>query len=268
MTTVACQQLEPRVGDLAGNRELALSAIDAARGADVIVLPELVTSGYVFESREECLAASLAPDDLAEWGAAAGGAIVVGGFAERADDGLVYNSAAMVDASGVLGVYRKLHLWDQEKLFFEPGRELPRVHDTPHGRLATMICYDLEFPELVRMVALEGCELLCVPTNWPRTPRPPGEHPGEVINAMAMARANRMFVAACDRSGIERGVEWTAGTSIVDVDGWVVSETRAELDVARARDKRFAGLADAFGDRRPELYAAIVEASVKTTSAR
>jgi predicted amidohydrolase len=268
MTTVACQQLSPRVGDLAGNRELALSAIEAARGADVIVLPELVTSGYVFESREECLVSTLVPGDLAEWGTAAGDAIVVGGFAERGDDGLVYNSAAIVDASGVLGVYRKLHLWDQEKLFFEPGREIPRVFDTRHGRLAAMICYDLEFPELVRLVALESCDLLCVPTNWPRTPRPPGERPGEVINAMAMARANRMFIAACDRSGIERGIEWTAGTSIIDIDGWVVSETRAELDLTRARDKHFSGLADAFADRRPELYGGVAEASAKSASAR
>jgi predicted amidohydrolase len=268
VTTVVCQQLDPHVGDLAGNRELALSAIEAARGADVIVLPELVTSGYVFESREECLASSLPPDALAEWGRAADGALVVGGFAERGDDGLVYNSAALVDASGVLGVYRKAHLWDQEKLFFEPGSEAPRVYDTAHGRIGVMICYDLEFPEHVRSVALEGCELLCVPTNWPVTRRPDGEHPGEVINAMAMARMNRIFVAACDRAGVERGIEWTAGTSIIDVEGWVLSTTRADVDLALARDKRFTGLADALGDRRPELYGAVVEAPMKNASVR
>ncbi|PRC53290.1 hydrolase, partial [Mycobacterium sp. ITM-2017-0098] len=83
------------------------------------------------------------------------------------------------------------------------------------------------------------------PVNWPLFPRPYGEHPGEVITAMSTARTNRVAVAACDRAGIERGQEWTAGTAIVDQDGWVVASAGlgvtmaiADVDLARSRDKK------------------------------
>src|SRR3712207_6659380 len=91
------------------------------------ILPELCTSGYAFESEDEARALAQPPEGgaLADWAeeAAAGDAVVVGGFAEEGEDGLLYNSAAVVDSSGVVAVYRKLHLWDREKLVFEPGRE-------------------------------------------------------------------------------------------------------------------------------------------------
>ena len=119
------------IGNLAANRELARRAIRAAvaEGAGVVLLPELVSSGYVFASREE--AASVAVDAahplLEDWATEAGrgGALVIGGFCERDRDGRLFNSAAAVDGSGVLAVYRKTHLWDREKLIFEPGSEAP-----------------------------------------------------------------------------------------------------------------------------------------------
>jgi 5-aminopentanamidase len=230
VTVLACCQLSPAFGDLAANRALTVEAIRAAE-ADIVILPELITSGYMFESRAEAASLAIARED-----------------------GNVYNSAAIVDAGGVRGVYRKLHLWDREKLWFTPGAEAPRVHDTRFGRVGVVICYDLEFPELTRMVALAGADLLAVPTNWPLFPRPEGERPSEVMVAMATARLNHMAVACCDRAGTERGQEWTSGTTIVDPDGWVAGTERAELDLLAARDKRFTELADALADRRPELY--------------
>src|ERR1700742_69855 len=116
MTRIVCQQLAPRIADLQTNRRLALSAISDAvsAGADVVVLPELVTSGYMFASAEEAASVAVAPEDplFEEWAAEAGSAVVVGAVAERGAAGLVYNSAAVVDSSGVIGVYRKVHLWD------------------------------------------------------------------------------------------------------------------------------------------------------------
>jgi predicted amidohydrolase len=228
------------------------------------VLPELVTSGYVFESTDEAAKAAITPRHVvfAEWAAEAsrGPAVVVGGFCEQGDDGLLYNSAAVVDGSGVLGVYRKTHLWDREKLFFQPGAQEPRVFDTHAGRIGVLVCYDLEFPELTRLLALAGAELIVVPTNWPLVDRPAGERPPEVQIAMAAARVNRVFIACCDRTGTERGQEWTAGTTLIDETGWVIATqtkegpARAEIDLALARDKRLTDLCDALGDRRPELY--------------
>ena len=127
MTRVCCQQLDPVVGDLEGNRELALVAICEAieARAEVIVLPELVTSGYMFGSVEEAVAVAIAPDHeiLGEWGAAAStyGVIIAGGFAELGEDGRVYNSAAVFDPTGLRAVYRKLHLWDREELWLHPA---------------------------------------------------------------------------------------------------------------------------------------------------
>lgn len=257
--------------DLDANRVLAREAIrDAiADGAEVVVLPELVTSGYLFASAEEAASVAIGRDHpiLAEWAAEAAAAEIVlaAGFCERGEDGLTYNSAALIDPTGLRAVYRKLHLWDREKLVFTPGSELPPVIDTRVGRLAVIICYDLEFPELTRTIALQGAQLLLVPTNWPLMPRPDGERPAEAGIAMATARMNRMAIACADRLGTERGQEWTGGTTIVDVDGWVRAETRApgmisaEVDLAAALDKRFTDHADAVDDRRPEFYGLVAQ---------
>ena len=266
MSRIAVQQLAPVLGDLSANRALALAAIREGidAGADVVVLPELVTSGYMFASREEAAAAAISRDDpiLAEWAAEAVRAdvVVVGGFCERGDHGEIHNSAAIVDATGLRAVYRKLHLWDGEKRLFTPGSEAPPVVDTRVGRIAVVVCYDLEFPELTRAVALAGAQLLAVPTNWPLIPRPEGERPPEVVVGMAAARVNRMAVACADRLGTERGLEWTGGATIIGVDGWVAAESRepgllvADVDLEAALDKRLTDHSDAFGDRRPELY--------------
>jgi 5-aminopentanamidase len=269
---VACHQLAPVLGDLEGNRRRALAAIDAAAaaGARIVVLPELAASGYAFRDAAE--ARSLAePADgptVAGWAdrAREEDLIVVGGFAELGDDGLLYNSAALVDPTGVRGVYRKVHLWDRESLVFTPGGEPPLVLDTTHGRIGVMVCYDLEFPEWVRSAALRGAELLCVPTNWPREPRPDGERPMEVLRAMVAASTNRMAVAVCDRCGAERGIDWVAGTAITGADGWLLAGPPAEaepallladVDLAASRDKSIGPRNDALADRRPALYGAV-----------
>jgi 5-aminopentanamidase len=271
VTRVCVQQLDPIVGDLDGNHRLALDAIVEAveAGAEVIVLPELVTSGYMFESAEEAAAIAIAPDHeiLREWADLAHrhGVIIAGGFAERGDDDHTYNSAAVIDPTGLRAVYRKLHLWDREKLWFEPGGEPPPVLDTSVGKLSVIVCYDVEFPELTRIVALGGTQLLLVPTNWPLMGRPDGERPAEVVIAMATARGNRMAVACADRTGVERDQPWTGCSTIVGADGWVAGEKAgvdalsigpviADIDLELALDKRYTELADVFADRRPALY--------------
>lgn len=269
MTRIVCQQLAPRIADLPANRDLTVRAIRACveSGAEIVVLPELATSGYVFASREEAASVAVTAEHplFEEWAVAAarGSALVIGGFCELGDDALLYNSAAVVDGSGILAIYRKTHLWDREKLIFEPGSELPPVLDTPAGRISVLICYDLEFPEMTRALALRGADLIAVPTNWPLVRRPEGERPPEVLIAMVAARTNRVFFACCDRTGKERGQEWTAGTALIDQSGWVISTADAEgsamadVDLMLARSKTLTGLSDALGDRRPELYDAV-----------
>jgi 5-aminopentanamidase len=266
---VAVHQLAPVIGDLVGNRARALAALDAAAdaGAQIVVLPELVASGYVFRDATEARALAEPADGptVGGWAerAAARELVVVGGFAEEGGDGRLYNSAAVIDASGVRAVYRKAHLWDRESLVFTPGDDPPAVVDTPYGRIGTLVCYDLEFPEWVRIAAQRGAELLCVPTNWPREPRPDGERPMEVLRAMVAASTNRMAVAVCDRCGDERGTSWVAGSAIAGPAGWLLAGPPAsaepalliaDVDLAAARDKALGPRNDALADRRPALY--------------
>ena len=265
---VACRQLAPAVGDLEANRRLTREAVReaVAAGARLVVLPELSTSGYVFESADEARACAepASGPALLGWAeeAARGNAVVVGGFCELGEDGTLYNSAAVLDGTGVLGVYRKIHLWDREKLFFEPGHACAPVVETRAGRIGVAVCYDLLFPEIARGLALGGAELIALPANLPRFPWPE-ERPVEVTLAMATAHLNRLFFALCDRCGPERGVEWVGGSVVCDEYGWPLAGPPADngpglvvadCDLSRARDKAWNEHNDVLGDRRPELY--------------
>ena len=268
---VACCQLAPQVGELKYNRERALQAVRSAagQGAQVVVLPELVQSGYVFADRNEALSLAETPngETLRQWAALAAelDIVIVGGFCERTERDELYNSAALVDADGVRAVYRKAHLWNDEKRIFSAGGQPPPVIDTRFGRIAVMICYDLEFPEWVRLPALAGAELLCAPVNWPDGPRPLGERPAEVVRVQANASVNRLYIAACDRNGHEREVDWVGGSVIVDANGYPLAGPlheapagtqiiHARLDLSEARDKRISALNDVHRDRQPVLY--------------
>ena len=129
MTIIAVCQLSLAVGDIEGNLATAADAVGQAAeaGAGLVVLPELCDSGYVFADAAEARGlASPAGDSrtLRQWHdlAQANQTVIVGGFCELAPDGRLFNSAALVDASGTRVVYRKAHLWDEEKQVFTPGR--------------------------------------------------------------------------------------------------------------------------------------------------
>jgi 5-aminopentanamidase len=285
MTRVACCQLRPHLGDLDRSRATVRDAIRAAvdAGARLVVLPELCTSGYMFASVEDARSAAQpghggALDDWADEADRAD-AVIVGGFAELDERGRLFNSAAVVDREGVRAVYRKTHLWDAERTIFAAGDAAPLVVETSVGRVGVCICYDLFFPEVTRGLALDGAEIVVVPTNSPRAigSPPPVDHIG-VSLARTAAHVNRVFVAVCDRYGIERGQRWVGRSTIVDPDGEIVAPppgdregiVLADCDLAAARDKRWTGTTnDAFADRRPDLYPATpsAEGAVRGPSA-
>lgn len=279
---VACAQPALAVGrpeqNLAAAQALVREA--AGQGARLVVLPELLASGYVFTDAAE--ASRLAED--ARTGSTATlltslarelDLVLVAGVCERdaADPpGVLRNSAVLVDASGVRAVYRKAHLWDAEPLVFTPGDEPPPVAETAVGRVALVVCYDLEFPEWIRLAALAGADVLCAPVNWPRSTWPDGERPGEVTRAQAAASTNHLWLLVADRCGAERGTDWVGGSVVVDPDGFPRARVDvgradeasrpalllAEIDVATARDKRISARNDVLGDRRPHLYGGVV----------
>ena len=266
-TRVTCCQVPLHIGDTDGNRVAARTAIEQAAGdgAQLVVLPELASSGYVFADRSELVSLAEPRDgpSITEWAnlATAFGVTIVAGFPEAAGDA-VYNSAAVVDPTGLRGVYRKAHLWDTENAVFDRADDLPLLVDTEHGRIGVMICYDVEFPEWVRAVALEGADLLCAPVNWPLLPRPEGERPTELVRVLAGAGMNRMPIAVCDRAGVERGQNWIGGSVITDADGYPLAiaefgkpgNVTADVDLTESRIKKFNEHNDVHGDRRTDLY--------------
>lgn len=259
---VAALEVDIRLGDVDANLARIRAAIEraAAAGARLIVLPELATSGYAFTDVAEATDASLTRDDPrldALRDVVPDGAVAVFGYLERGTDGL-YNSAVVLGREAQLGHYRKSHLWDREGEIFGVGESAGTVVDTPVGRVGVAICYDNEFPEVPRGLALAGADVLALPVNWPLVPRPEGERAPETIMAMGSARASRLPTVIADRSGSERGVEWTAGTAVIDGDGWVAATPHggialADLEV-RSGDKRLSDRNDLFGDRRIDLY--------------
>jgi N-carbamoylputrescine amidase len=268
---VACVQMEPRVGATRDNVERASAYIEMAarKGASLIVLPELANSGYVFETPDEAFAlAEAVPDGESAqvFGALARqlNVHIVTGIAERAGERL-YNSALFTGPDGHIGVYRKLHLWDNEKRFFEPGDLGVPVFDTPLGRIGVAICYDAWFPETFRLAAMQGADLVCVPTNWVPMPSQPDDRPGMATTlTMAAAHSNGIAIACADRIGTERGQPFIGQSLIVGGDGWPIAGPASVdheeilygmVDIGRTRAGRtLSSHNHVLRDRRSDVY--------------
>lgn len=270
---IGLAQIEPRLGERERNLDACLGHVEeaAAAGCDLVVLPECATSGYMFASAEKAArAAEEIPGPSVEALADACrrlGVHCVAGLLER-DGDVIRNTAVFVGPSGLVGRYRKTHLpFLGADRFVTPGDEAPAVYDTPVGRIGMEICYELRFPELTRSLALRGAEIVVHPTNWPSPVRPFAD-----FLTRARAAENRIFLATANRVGREEGVEFFGRSQVVDPTGTrrvEAAEGREELATARidpadAREKSPALVpgeyeVHLFGDRRPELYAALVE---------
>ncbi len=271
---VGCIQFEPRVGEKEENLKGVLRLVEeaAGKGAGLILLPELANTGYVFESRREAYELSEEVPEgetVREWVdlSKSRGVYLVGGIAER-DGGALYNTSVMVGPEGYLGKYRKLHLWDREKLFFEPGDVGLPVFQTPIGRLAMAICYDLWFPETVRIYSLKGADMVLMPTNWVCVEDMVKE--GRLVEALCVAQAhmNGVYVAAADRVGVERGQRFLGRSMVVSPRGGILAGPAsyedeeviyADLNLTDSRlRKRRTSLNHIILDRRIDVYGALL----------
>ncbi len=242
----------------------------ASRGATLAVLPELCTISYNFRFREhvEPHAEPLDGPSIIGWTAIARvtGMHIVAGFPER--DGMrLYNTAVVIGAAGVVGIYRKAHLYHFEREVFLRGDTGFRVWETPVGRIGVLICYDLRFAEAVRILLLRGAQILCVPTTWTDRGKPePWDARGWCgadYLAAGHAYGNRMWVACADRAGVD-GTVRTLGCSAVFAPSGVAAAGPAsptaeevlvaDLEMARADAARVTAEMDLVRDRRPELY--------------
>ncbi len=255
-------QFSPVFGQKATNLDRIAQALLETPDLDVFVAPELATTGYTFRSRDEVEAvAEPIPEgptsqrllDLA----ARTQTLVVIGMAER-DQNRLYNSAAAFLPSGENVVYRKLHLFYEETLFFEPGDLGPVVFEFDGVRFGLMICFDWLFPEMARLLALQGAQILVHPANlvlpWGQT--------GMWLRAIE----NRVFTVTANRVGVEergdRTYKFTGKSQIVAPDGDILIRAGeknegvfvAEIDPEQARQKALNRYNDVFQSRRTDLY--------------
>jgi N-carbamoylputrescine amidase len=267
---VSCIQFEPQIGAVAANIARASDLVRAAatEGSRLIVLPELASTGYVFESRAEAAAlAEPVPDGptTRAWAALAAelGVHIVAGIAESAGDAL-FNAAVIVGPEGYIGTYRKAHLWDQENVFFAKGDLGFPVFDTALGKVGVAICYDGWFPETFRQLALGGAEIVCIPTNWvPMPDQPVGEAAMANTLHRAAAHSNGIFIACADRVGVERGQPFEGQSLIIGPKGWPLagpaSRDRTEtlsalVDLDEAGRKDLNAFNSLLRDRRTDIY--------------
>ncbi|MBB1624184.1 nitrilase family protein [Achromobacter sp. UMC71] len=268
---VASVQTAPQMGSVAANVARSIEMVEqaAAQGARLVVLPELANTGYMFDSRQEAYAlAETVPDgpSAQAWIALAQrlGIYLVAGIAERSGERL-YNAALVAGPDGYLGTYRKLHLWGDENLFFEPGDLGLPVFHTELGRIGVAICYDGWFPEVYRLLALRGADIVAVPTNWVPMPGQTPDGPA-MAHALAIAGAhsNGLTVVCADRVGIERGQPFVGRSLIVGSQGWTAAGPAsadqeevlvATVDLAASRRARqLNAFNHVLRDRRRDLY--------------
>ena len=268
---IAAVQMEPRLKKKNENLEkITLRTREATgEGAELIVFPECALTGYVFNSRKEALPyAETVPgpttEKLAELCHELGVHVVVGML--EIDGDRLYNVAVLVGSQGLVGKYRKAHLpFLGVDRFLDHGDRPFQVYRTPIGNIGMHICYDCNFPETARVMALQGADILALPTNWP-TGR--GNISLYVVNSRALE--NLLHVVAADRVGVERGSTFLGMSKIVRAGGDTLAEGSrdneeilyAEVSLAEARQKHIVFKPGEFeldfiGDRRPELYGRI-----------
>lgn len=246
----------------------------AAGGADVVVLPELAATGYVLdrgallERAESTEAPGLV---LSAWSAAARehGLVIVGGFAERDGDRL-FNSVAVIGPDGAIeGTYRKLHLFGRERDVFAPGDHGLPIFEVAGARLGVVVCYDLRFPEAVRILALRDADVVAVPTAWVAgfdvsVPVSPTASIGQVDGALVQGNLNSVFVACADQVGTAEPFTFLGRSVVVDpygrpvlgpLDATEPGVHVVEIDTGTVRAARHRGPGiSPLEDRRTDVY--------------
>lgn len=244
----------------------------AARGAQLVVFPECILTGYGFDNREQVRAvAEPLPGPSTEAVAAVCrrlGIWSVYGLIEADPAGRLFNAAALVGPDGFVAGYRKIHLpCLGADRFTDPGDRPFAVHDLGGLRLGINICFDGSFPESARILTLLGADLIVLPTNWAAQARKMAE-----IAPVARAWENHVYYLAVNRTGEEAGFRYIGRSSAADYLGnllHVAPEDADEtflitVDPAAARQKRVVHChgvyeIDRVNWRRPEFYGPLVE---------
>jgi predicted amidohydrolase len=263
---VGYYQFSPKFGEPSQNLKRIRAALSRVE-ADIIVLPELAFTGYYFKDREELrsmaedITKSSTVESLSNL-CRHNDFYLVTGFAERKKYKL-YNSALLIGPSGVICCYRKLHLFNTEKEYFDPGDTPLTTVEIRGTRVGLMICFDWVFPEVARTLALQGADLLCHPANLVLT----------FCQKAMLTRCleNSVFAVTANRTGTEirphGKLAFTGQSQITGPKGKVIARSNStsqelilcEIDIKTARDKSITDNNDLLLDRRPEYYTTLLE---------
>jgi len=258
---VGFYQFRPLFGKTEQNCQKILSALENI-DADLIVLPELALSGYYFKDKNEALKYAEAPDNSKRLDALLNLANkknmhMVVGFAEKCDK-QCYNSAALIGPNGIEHIYRKVHLFNEEKFCFDPGDTPFMVNEINDVKIGIMICFDWVFPEVTRTLAMQGAQIICQPSNLVLT----------FCQQTMLARCieNKVFAITANRYGVDKrpqgSLKFTGKSQIVAPGGKLLHRAASQRDALfiteinplDADNKMITEHNHLFKDRRPEFY--------------
>ncbi|PLY06899.1 MAG: carbon-nitrogen family hydrolase [Desulfuromonas sp.] len=254
--TAAAIQFNIALGYIDANLDKATAALRrvADQGAQLAVLPEMWSSGYDYRNLAElALETPRVLERMQELGRELG-LVTVGSLPEPEGD-KIYNTAYVIDKGEIVGSYRKLHLFStmSEDRYLSAGDQV-LVAETSIGRLGTVICYDLRFPELFRKLALAGAEVICIPAEWPK---PRMEHWKTLLRARAIE--NQLFVVAANCCGVQGRLDFFGLSQIISPLGNVL-QMAAEEDTELVAPLDFNEMVkyreqiNILADRRDDIY--------------
>ena len=268
---IACVQMDVVYGDVAGTIGKVSQWIGKAADekADVVLFPELILSGgYALDERFRDVAETVPgpSTNLIANLARANRLNIILGLAEKTESNVLYDTAVLIDRAGqIVGTYRKSHTYPPTESIFKRGEDLP-VFKTDFGTIGLLICYDLEFPETARILALQGAEVIFhLVADWPEGV--PGL-PERIFDISFRSRTleNRIVLAICNRVGDDPDLKshFYGLSRIVGTQGEIIASADqgekmivAEVDLEQASRER--STYNYFRDRRPDLYKLLLE---------
>lgn len=258
MFKLAQIQFAPLLGDINYNCEKAEKLVSQCSDSQLIILPELSDTGYNFPDKKYAFDFAFDIDNnpfvkMLLSKSEELNTSIVSGFCEKAGDKL-YNSSILVSKGNIMGIYRKIHLFMNEKDIFEPGVGGLEVYEIEGVNIGILICFDYLFPEIWRILAQKNADIIAHPSNLVTY------NAFKVVPAQAIM--NKMFIATTNRIGTERDLTFAGRSFMCGPDGNIINEAGKEseeiikstIDIKLSRDKMITSRNHVFNDLKPESY--------------
>ncbi len=267
MLKVGFYQFRPLFGQIDKNLTKVIKALSKAQ-ADLIVLPELTFTGYYFKDRDEVKTLAEDPENSSAIESLlalcrGNNFYLVTGFAEKKQD-KIFNSALLLGPEGIIHTYRKLHSFNEEKHWFDPGDTALEVKEVRGAKIGMMICFDWIFPEVMRTLTILGADIICHPSNLVLS----------YCQQTMLSRCleNSVFAITANRFGADKRphgeLRFTGKSQIVAPKGELIHRAASqkealyitEINLDLARDKNITSLNHIISDRRPKFYSPLCKA--------